>query len=403
MSIFHIWPEEPHLRNGNQVLSATLEMPTIGKERLWYSVPENQKNNLCENADPFVVGAIYRIMECGFDVKVHGTLSPSLIRNLEEYQAAWSEWLPSLKRVRIHADREEETVLLHDRTDAIIPFSAGVDSCFSAYRHARSFGPQVPHKITSAIMVQGFDIPLDDSVGFHLSVEKSGALLNSLNIELIPISTNFRELVTDWSHSFGSALVSCLSLFSGRFSVGLVGQGLTYSECSLLHEGSNPLTDALLSSDSFRIVPDGTGFTRADKIYAMRDWDEFLHHLRVCWQGEQRDRNCCACEKCIRNILTFRALGLGLPPCFPIDVDDATLEMIGLGGEALSEIRYAGLRDLAEKAGTQGKWNDILDARLDRIRRKRERKRNTQGMSYVISRIRHKMAVRTRLKKLIGT
>ena len=178
---------------------------------------------------------------------------------------------------------------------------------------------------------------------------------------------------------------------------------MTYSECSLLHEGSNPLTDALLSSDSFRIVPDGTGFTRADKIYAMRDWDEFLHHLRVCWQGEQRDRNCCACEKCIRNILTFRALGLGLPPCFPIDVDDATLEMIGLGGEALSEIRYAGLRDLAEKAGTQGKWNDILDARLDRIRRKRERKRNTQGMSYVISRIRHKMAVRTRLKKLIGT
>ena len=378
MSTLHIWPESPVRRDGTLVASATIEPPSGDRETLWFSVPEDQEQSLCVNADPFVVGAIYRIMESGHDAKVHGTVSPSLIRNLEDYQAVWSAWLPPLKRARIHADREEETAHPCDREDAIIPFSAGVDSCFTAFRHARAVGPQMPYRIRSAIMVQGFDIPLDEPETFASALDRSRTLLASLGIELMPMATNFRELVSDWPHSFAGALTSCLMLFSNRFKNGLISQGLTYDDFSLLHEGSNPLSDPLLSSDSFRIVPDGAAFERDAKILAMREWDEFLQHLRVCWQGPHKDRNCCKCEKCIRNILTFRALGLGLPACFEHDVDDGQIRTMSLGAGALPNIRYAGLVKLAASTGSQGEWTENLKKRLAA----RELQRGSHGLKW---------------------
>jgi hypothetical protein len=217
-------------------------------------------------------------------------------------------------------------------------------------------------------MIHGFDIPLEEPETFSSAAERSRTMLSSLGLELIPMATNYRALVADWSHSFGAAIGSCMMLFSGRFRVGLFGQGLTYNEFCLLHEGSNPLTDPLLSSDGFRVAPDGTAFDRASKILAMRNWDEFLRNLRVCWIGPQKDRNCCKCEKCIRNILTFRALGLGLPACFPEDVPDSGVGTLGLGPGALPEIRYGGLARLAAVHGVEGKWVGILEERLKLIK-----------------------------------
>jgi len=240
-----------------------------------------------------------------------------------------------------------------------------VDSCFTAFRHVRDNPTGLLHRPTAGVVVHGFDIPLDEPERFAAVVRRSGVMMSSLGLELIPIATNYRALVADWSHSFGAALASCLMLFSRRFKAGLLGQGLTYAEACLLHEGSNPLTDPMLSSESFAVVPDGAAFERSDKILAMRDWGEFLQNLRVCWAGPQKDRNCCVCEKCIRNILTFRALGLGLPPCFERDVDEGQIRTLAPGHMVLAMIRYAGLGDLAAAHGTEGPWVSVLDSRLE--------------------------------------
>ena len=112
-------------------------------------------------------------------------------------------------------------------------------------------------------------------------------------------------LPVDWPHSYGAAVASCLMFLANGYREGLVGQGVAYQYFHHLDEGSNPLTDAMLSSRSFTVIPDGSGFVRADKIREMSGWDEFLRNVRVCWAGPQKDRNCCECEKCIRNILTL--------------------------------------------------------------------------------------------------
>lgn len=374
MSVLHIWPEEPVRRDGCVTVSSTIEAPGKDRKQLWYSIPESQEANLAANADPLVIGAIYLIMQSGHDVQVHGEVSPSLLCNLDEFQAAWTAWIPGPKKVTILADHEDKPAFTQKRNESVVTFSGGVDSCFTAYSQVQAYVRPNPCHLTAGVMVQGFDIPLNQPEVFASAVKQSRILLSSLGLELIPIATNYREVVTDWVHSFGAAAASCLSLFSGRFRVGFISQGFTYSEFQLLREGSNPLTDALLSSDSFRIVPAGTEFARASKIYAMRDWEEFLRYLRVCWEGPQKDRNCCNCEKCMRNILTFRALGLGLPPCFEHDISLQQIRTLRMGDRILRNVRYDALLPLAKACGTAGLWTDVLAKRLAAERRAEDSK-----------------------------
>lgn len=372
MSVVHIWPDRPVRRDGFLIASAAIETPGSDRCVIWYSFPESYEDSLNPSADPFIVGSIHKLMQSGHPVHVHGAVSPSLLRNLDEYQAAWTSWMPNLKRVTIHGDQEREIIPPEPREDAVVAFSGGVDSCFTAFRHARSTGLQRPYRPTAGVMVHGFDIPLEETTVFASASARSKKMLSSLGLDLIPVATNYRELVSDWSHSFGAAISSCLMLLSFRFQIGLIGQGLTYKEYHLLREGSNPLTDSMCSSNSFKIVPDGAEFDRASKIYTMKDWPEFSQHLRVCWQGPAKDQNCCMCEKCVRNILTFRALGLGLPSCFPLDVTDKAIERLGLGPGALPEIRYAGLADLAKEHGVAGNWSKLVERRLAYTRRSRQ-------------------------------
>ncbi|MFV1979660.1 MAG: hypothetical protein ACC655_00765 [Rhodothermia bacterium] len=364
MSIFHIWPEEPRRKDGSLEVAATLEAPGRERQRLWYSIPEDRAGDLPDSCDLFTVGLIFLMMQAGVDVEVHGKVSPSLLRNLTEYQAVWAEWLPFLHNVEIRADQEEEWAPSDPREDAILSFSGGVDSCFTAYRNVPKSGLRNRRLSTAAIMVHGFDIPLDEPETYASALKRSENMTSSLGLDLIPIATNHRLLVEDWSHSFGPAIASCLMLFSGRFKAGLIAQGLTYGELGLLYEGSNPLTDPMLSSDSFRVIPDGGAYHRADKISEMQDWSEFLQHLRVCWAGPQKDRNCCVCEKCICNILTFRALGLGLPPCFDHDVSIQQINGMGLGNKPLAILRFGGLEKLAAEHGSGGEWVRVLGKRL---------------------------------------
>ena len=367
----NIWPEQVRCYDGLALASATLEFPSGDRRTLWYKVPGEHAASLHPTCDPFVVGTVYLLMQAGHDVRVHGQVSRSLLRSLVEFQAAWVSWVPGLHNVQIRADREAEAEMPALRKGALVAYSGGVDSCFTAFRHARGVGLRFPHRLAAGVMVHGFDIPLDEPETFKSAVERSRRMLASLGLDLIPIATNYRALVADWSHSFAAALSSCMMLLGARFAEGLIGQGLTYSDFHLLREGSNPLTDPMLSSSSFRIVPDGGAFSRADKILAMSEWKEFLEGVRVCWAGPQKDRNCCVCEKCIRNILTFRALGLGLPPCFEHDVTDRQIRELQPGGGALPSIRYAELGKLAKTRGVEGPWIRALDRRLAAVSRLR--------------------------------
>jgi hypothetical protein len=170
-------------------------------------------------------------------------------------------------------------------------------------------------------MVHGYDIPLEREDAFRRASDRAARILASLGMALIPAATNVRVLPGDWGDVHGAALAFALMMLQGGFSTGVVAGSYAYHRM-VLQWGSNPLTDALLSSDAFRICHDGAGYDRIAKVREIGRWEEARRYLRVCWAGPEFDRNCCRCFKCVRTMLAFRVTGNGLPQCFERDISN---------------------------------------------------------------------------------
>jgi hypothetical protein len=374
-----LWIEEWKRDDGIIELGARFKSQKTQK-RLWYQVEAQRETELTRHADPFVLGILQIAMHDGEDLSVHGTVSPSLLRNLEDFQRAWADWKPEYYRlITVRADVEQEAFET-GRHEAICCFSGGVDSCFTAYRHARGQSTDFPYPLRTAVLVHGFDIPLKEVDYYESACAKVTCQLNSLDMGLYRVTTNFKELSVFWPHAYGTGVASILSLFQHRYATGLIAQGVPYSLYQYLTEGSNPMTDPLLSSNAFKIVPDGSGFQRWEKIKVISDWPEGLEHLRVCWEGEKKDSNCCDCEKCIRNILTFRALGLPLPKAFPIDPTNQQIYHLGPLKEIVISVGYNPLLDMARKDGLgEAGWVISLKKAIFRSRTIRKLSKNNLG------------------------
>ncbi|MBD0346964.1 MAG: hypothetical protein ICV63_19485, partial [Coleofasciculus sp. Co-bin14] len=279
----HLWQEAPVEVDGTLNLSVTIESPTHSRTRLWYRVPTEYADSLTHNCDSFALAIILLAMNHSTDLWVHGEVSPSLLQNLTEFQAAWACWCPhKYRQIEITADVEREYSRTTLTDKAITAFSGGVDSCFTVFRHKTNRCGRLKRNLQAGLMVHGFDIPLEEEDVFERAAEKSKAMLASIGVELIPIATNVRQLGQDWEHVFGTAVASTLMLFQAGYHIGLIPSSDCYNAMELPY-GSNPITDPLLSSQNFQIVHDGASFTRIDKIREISNWSDVLQNLRVCW------------------------------------------------------------------------------------------------------------------------
>lgn len=367
MNTIHLWPENRTTAEGQVILGATLELPNRDRTRLWYQIPEEFAARLTQSCDPFVVATVMLAMRYADELLIHGEVSPSLLRNLEEFQAIWSSWRKSYYQVLIQAELEREPEHRPLENRAITAFSGGVDSCFTAWCHRTGRCGRRQQPLQAGLMVHGFDILLKEKIAFVGAATRSRMMLSSLGMEFIPIATNFREVIPlDWEDVFGTAVASALMLFQGYFTTGLIPASHPYKAIEFLY-GSNPVSDRLLSSATFEIVHDGAGSDRAAKIREISQWPEALQYLRVCWEGAEQDRNCGRCEKCIRNILNFRVVGIENPPCFDRQVSNAEIFALDVRGGALSALKN--LYHSAQEAHITASWMAALEACIQRNQR----------------------------------
>lgn len=365
----HLWKEEVVEANGLLTISATIENPDRERTNLWYRVPAKYSSAITESCDPFVVAIIFAIMNQSTDLVVHGEVSPSLLRNLEEFQAAWFSWQPNqYRQVKISAEIEREQSRTEVVERAISGFSGGLDSCFTAYRHRQQSSDRFQYNLQAGLMVHGFDIPLYQEEVFERAAEKSRVMLDSLGLELIPIATNLKGLFkVDWEDSCSTAIASCFMLLQKSYTTGLIASSYSYRNL-IFPLGSNPLTDRLIRSKSFEIIHDGALYSRSEKAKGIIDWPEALENLRVCWRGKHKDRNCGRCEKCIRTILNFRVLGSGLPLGFEKDVTDEQILELKVNRLQLHDLEE--ILNIAKTENISDSWVQALEKCVKRHNRK---------------------------------
>lgn len=305
--------------------------------------------------DGFVNAVIFHAMGSRQDIRADGPMSRTALLNLAAFQEAWCRWKPDVYTpIRI-----EPRSIIDDPPRAsarsIAAFSGGADAIFTVLRHA---GDQFA--LDSALLVHGFDVPTDRADQFGKLLERVQPLLRRLNLRPRVVRTNLAELkLQDWLDSFLAQLSCCLHNYSHEFRFGLTGGGEPYDEL-VLPWGQNPCTDYLLSGDGFSIVHDGAGFSRTEKIAVIAADPVATRAIKVCWEAADLSTNCGTCEKCVRTLLNFKAVGIDRPSCFAGEITADQVRRIRFSNES----QRAGFRSIlayAESHALQGDWLDAME------------------------------------------
>jgi hypothetical protein len=354
-SAIRLWREEVTEEEGWTRTGVVIESPWEPEplQTLWYRVQLPEGWKLSPSSDPFVLVPLYKAMRARAPLQVEGEVSPSLLANLEEFQAVMACWHRGrFHRVEVVPEREVEQP--PGEEGALVAFSGGVDACFSAYRHATGSAGRQTETLRAGVMMHGFDVPIEEDGGFRAAADTAEAMLTTLGLPLIRMATNVQRVEHAWDDVVGAVLASLFHLLQPNARVALIGSEFPYHLLVGPGWSSHPVTDPLLSSASFRIVHDGAGFTRPEKIQAIAEWQAVMENLVVCWEGGMPGRNCSRCSKCIRTILVFRALGLPLPASFE-DVTDADIRALGRM-KAPQQATLRQLLDVIDERGLTGSW-----------------------------------------------
>lgn len=318
--------------------------------------------------DGFVFGVLFYAMRLGQDIRVHGAVSLDALRHIDLFQEAWVLWKPELYR-KIQVLPETTVDLVpRNRNDALAAFSGGVDSIFTLLRHAGNrFGITNYPLRRSVLMVHGFDVPLGRPEQLDALQRRTAPLLAELGLNVRTIRTNLKELgLQMWEDSFMSQLACCLQNYSHEFGYALVASSEPYNAL-VLPWGSNPATDYLLSGSGMHIVHDGAAYSRTDKVERIATDPVATAAVKVCWEGSDTYKNCGECEKCVRTLMNFLAVGVRNPSCFERTLDTRQIRALFLRHDGVvAELRS--ILAYAKRRGIKEEWVLELEKRLARYK-----------------------------------
>jgi hypothetical protein len=331
-------------RDGWFYRQARIVYPDAPEKRLWFAVPDEHAGWLDTRIDTFAIAILMDAMFRRRPLEVlGGGISSSLSNHLQVFQEVWDTWRSDYEAVHLEVNSITETELTESKP-SLLAFSGGLDSAYSAWRLS---GEKTGNPF-SALMVHGLDIPLTDQKGFNGAFSRAQRILDPLEIKLIAMRTNFRAVHGDehWEYRHATALAGALTLFSGKFGMGIVSATLPASMQSFW--GSNPSTDPLLGSSQFPINHYGDDATRLEKIRHLEQFPEILENLRVCWKGFERDRNCGHCGKCL--MMRLSLIVLELDQCCFDEAMSAEEVSSKMSGGSMGRMEHNDLKEILVEA-----------------------------------------------------
>lgn len=336
-----------------------------------------------QRGDHALAATLLWAMRRGLDIRVEGEVSPKLLDGLDTLQSIWQRWRPNrYRRVTIHVSEEAVPTAAACERPALFAFSGGVDASFSFFRHLRGDAGRNNCKPGAGLLVHGMDIPLDQPKLFDNASARAQRILAGTSIPLLRLRTNSKHLRQDWEDSFGLQFGACFLFLQAHFAHSVLGSGEPYNTL-VMPWGSSPLTDPLCRTEILEHHHDGCAFDRTEKVAWLAHHTAITADLRVCWEGEQLDRNCGKCEKCIRTMLNFWAAGVEVPAAFPTPLSPPLVSTLRIN----NEVQLRELKSLFGHADTNRRQADPIYAALQSVLRKASLRGYKDQVAYLVSRI----------------
>ena len=334
---------------------------------IWYRVRCDDKHLIANVAETFLLSVLHIGMRSNRPVWIKGVpISRELLGNLQEYQSIWSLWHKRTYSVGTYA-RMVDSIKLpsYKKQRAIACFSGGVDSTFTLFNHTRSDENNYSKPLSDALLVHGFDIPIEDQYSFDSVEQKCRDIAADAGVNLITIATNVRELKLKWRQAHGALIAGAMHLVSRPFTAGLIPSTLNYG--ILFPWGSTPMTDPLLGCDSFNIVSDGASYTRIDKIQALKPWELAMEKIRFC-NDPVLGQNCGECDKCTITAIMLLLVGASKSSIKPFPAAmRLAMQLQKTEITALDKSDLRGHLEIIAKYPGSPTWSRLLIQKLDRL------------------------------------
>lgn len=289
-------------------------MDVSGRVPLWFSVDERFADLLSDRADHVLVALLMPAMKDGRDLHVGGTVSDSLLHYANaDLQRLLRMEHPELHAIRVTADA---TAAPRRRAEGVATgFSGGVDSFATLAEYF--WGEDVPQSLRVTHL-------LNNNVGAHgpdgaalwrarrAPLERIAA---DLDLPFVTVDSNLDE------HYPRIGFIESVTMRNAAVPH-LLGAGIGH-----LHLASaipfpyvrvddtgriahiDTMLVPLLSTSAVTIASANSGLTRVQKTLLLIGRSE-AQHLDVCTDGDPaRTRNCSACAKCLRTMLTLEIAG----------------------------------------------------------------------------------------------
>ena len=290
-------------------------------------------------------------------LRVEGEVPKRLLDGCRKAMALWGEWSRQLRPVPLEVGAATET-RRPTRVGAF--YSGGVDSAYSVLKSLHD--PREP-SVTDLVLIHGYDYDRRNHGLRELVTRRIGAVARGLDLGLVEVETNLRDLndpFVPWGTLQCASLLGALGLaMTGTFGRILIAAGITYP--LLLPWGSHPGLDPLWSTEATEIVHDGAEASRIEKVaWEVGRSDLMLENLRVCYLNPNGDYNCGRCTKCQRTLAALELAG-ALERCPAFNGMRAEPELIA-GVDLTDEQMRDQVREFVTQLGARGDRPDLQAA-----------------------------------------
>lgn len=283
-------------------------------------LPENEDMLAVDVYDAFLFIPLYMAMYYHTDLRIHGSVSKSLYRNLVDYvQPILCSFSNKLQKVNVIVDGYKEAEGPHDVVGTGL--SCGVDCLSTVYKYfVEEKDPQ--YKINALFMLNcGWhgEYGKEETIKiFNERYLENKKAADDMGLPLIAVDSNLHAFLwnlDDLASYF--ALYSCVFALQRRmrryyisssFSYGQVMDYGKFARNRDFSEYGDPLVLPLLHSANCELVSDGCQYTRSEKLSHFVDWDISKKYLNVCCKNDAKE-NCSICHKCVRTIFPLEAMG----------------------------------------------------------------------------------------------
>lgn len=304
---------------------------TAKELNFWFDVPRDRQDQISSGGNAWLTLMMPIAMAVGEDITLEVPVDPHLLENIRGMMAAWHGWFPELREAEIQAPTAPARRPPPGRRAMF--FSGGVDSFFTLLRHHPEATGCGDGPVDTLVFVEGFDLPVSAREETSQARRDMQLVASEFGKTLLNLSTNLRELDTPYKHNWilahGCAMATVMHLLDTDITDILVSSSRRYSH--LVHIGTHPLTDPLLSSRRLRFVHDGASFSRTEKIAQVGRSETALRFLRVCYESRQY-KNCSRCPKCLLTMAAIDTVGL---PDKAVTFDWSAYKPESLGGLVL--------------------------------------------------------------------